>query len=320
MATRSLARLGYEEEAGAFRRFIERSAAGSADALRVCFGVGGERRMPEIELGESGDGGPIRIGNGAGAHLQLDAFGHLLDQSRRWFARGHSPDDDYWRFLVAHADAAAESWREPDRGIWEWRGEPRHFVHSKAQCWAALDHALLLAEQCLRKAPERRWRAARDEIAAAIAAEGYDEARGTFVQAFGDDALDAAVLRLPAIGFLPYDDPRMVTTVEAVRAELAEDGLLRRYRVDDGLPGTEGAFLPCTFWLVECLARQGRLDDARATFERATACANDLGLFPEEIDPPTGRMLGNFPQALTHLSHIEAALALAESAVVEAPR
>ena len=318
MATRSLARLGYEDEVAAFRRFIERSAAGSADALRVCYGVGGERRMPELELGGSDGAGPIRIGNSAGAQLQLDVYGHLLDQSWRWFQRGHAPDDDYWRFLVALVDAAADRWHEPDRGIWEWRGEPRHFVHSKAQCWASLDRGLELAEKCVRKAPERRWRKARDEIAQAILQQGYDEARGTFVQAFGHPGLDAAVLRLPAIGFLAYDDPRMVTTVDAIRERLCEDGLLRRYDVDDELPGREGAFLPCSFWLVDCLARQGRLDDARATFDRATACANDLGLFSEEIDPGSRRMLGNYPQALTHLSHIEAALALAECRPLEA--
>ena len=321
LATRSLAQLGYDDEAGAFRRFIERSAAGSADALRVCYGVGGERRLPEFEL-ERGDGGnghgPIRVGNRAGAQLQLDVYGHLLDQSWRWFHRGHAPDDDYWRFLVALTEAAADRWREPDRGIWEWRGEPRHFVHSKAQCWAALERGLELAERSGRKVPERRWRQARDDIAEAILEQGYDAGRGTFVQAFGHPALDAAVLRLPVIGFVDYDDPRMLSTVDAIREQLGEDGLLRRYDTDDGLPGREGAFLPCSFWLVDCLAHQGRLDEARQTFARATACANDLGLFSEEVDPGSGRMLGNFPQALTHLSHIEAALALSEGKPLEA--
>jgi len=321
MATRSLTRLGYDAEADAFRRFIERSAAGSADNLRVFYGVGGERRIPEQQLGrlDGRDGaGPVRVGNSAAEQLQLDAFGHLLDQSWRWFQRGHPPDDDYWRFLVALADAAAERWREPDRGIWEWRGEPRHFVHSKALCWSALHHGLELAAHCMRKAPERRWRKARDEIAAAIERDGFDDRRGTFVQAFGHEALDAALLRLPAIGFVAYDDPRMIGTVDAVREALEDDGLLRRYEISDELPGREGAFLPCSFWLVDCLARQDRVEEARTCFDRAIATANDLGLFSEEFDMRRRSMLGNFPQALTHLSHIEAALALA-SATPPAP-
>jgi GH15 family glucan-1,4-alpha-glucosidase len=184
-------------------------------------------------------------------------------------------------------------------------------VHSKALCWTALDRGLALAAKCGRAAPERRWRAARDEVREAIEREGYDRERNTFLQAFGHDALDAALLRLPATGFVAYDDARMVGTVDAVRAALDEDGLLRRYDVPDGLPGREGAFLACSFWLVECLARQGRDEEARRTFDRAAATANDLGLFAEEYDTRAGRMLGNFPQALTHLAHIEAALALA---------
>ena len=315
LASRSLVHLGYDAEADGFRRFIERSAAGSADTLRVFYGVGGERRLPETDVGG------LRIGNDASTQLQLDAYGHLVDQSWRWFERGHPPDDDYWRFLVALADAAAERWQEPDSGIWEWRGEPRHFVHSKALCWVALDRGLELAERCMRKAPERRWRKARDGVAAAIDDRGFDERRGTFVQAFGHSDLDAAVLRLPSTGLIAYDDPRMVSTVDAVREALEEDGLLRRYDAADDLPGREGTFLPCSFWLVECLARQGRAELAREHFDRAVATANDLGLFAEEFDVRAGAMRGNFPQALTHLSHIEAALALAEaSAPQEAAR
>jgi GH15 family glucan-1,4-alpha-glucosidase len=314
LAGRSLVELGFDAEADAFRRFIERSAAGHADKLQVFYGVGGERRLPESELGHLGgddDAGPIRIGNAAAGQLQLDAYGHLLEQSWRWFQRGHAPDDDYWRFLVGLVDAAAARWQEPDRGIWEWRGEPRHFVHSKALCWAALDHGIELARECMRRAPERRWREARDAVRAAIERDGFDAERNTFLQAFGHPALDAALLRLPASGLLDYDDPRMVGTVDAVREELEEDGLLRRYTLDDELPGREGAFLACTFWLAECLGRQGRVRDARDVFDRAVATANDLGLFSEEAEPGDGEMLGNFPQALTHLSHIEAAVALA---------
>jgi len=316
LAARSLARLGCEDEAGAFRRFIERSAAGNAKDLQVVFGLGGERRLEEAVLDHL-DGyrgaAPVRIGNQAAGQLQLDAFGHLVDQSWRWYERGHEPDDDYWRFLVELVEAAIEHWQEPDAGIWEWRGEPRHFVHSKVLCWVAVDKGLRLAEHCMRKAPERRWRRARDEIREAVEDRGYDADRGIFVQAFGDTRLDASLLRLPTVDFIAYDDERMLRTVDAVRDELELDGLLRRHPGDDGIEGEEGAFLACTFWLTECLAQQGRIEEARATFDRAMTTANDVGLLSEEYDPDAEEMLGNFPQALSHLSHLEAALALAEA-------
>jgi GH15 family glucan-1,4-alpha-glucosidase len=181
-------------------------------------------------------------------------------------------------------------------------------------CWVALDRGLALAREGMRKAPERRWRKARDEIRATVEKEGYDKRRGVFVQAFGRRALDAALLLLPAVGFVDYDDERMVRTADAIREELDDDGLIRRYKTADGLAGREGAFLACSFWLAECLANQRRLDEAREVFDRAVACANGLGLFSEEWDTRTGQMLGNFPQGLTHLSHIAAAVALAENA------
>ncbi|HEX3735876.1 MAG TPA: glycoside hydrolase family 15 protein [Solirubrobacterales bacterium] len=311
LAAHSLAELGCEEDADAFRRFVERSAAGHADDLQVLFGVGGERRLGEEELEHlSGYRGavPARVGNGAAAQFQLDAYGQILDQSWSWHRRGNSPDDDYWRFLADLVDAAARRWQEPDRGIWEWRGEPRHFVHSKALAWSALDRGIRIAEDTGREAPER-WPGAREEIRAAILSRGYEERRGTFVGAFDGEDLDAALLRLPAAGFLDWDDERMMGTADAIREKLDCDGLLRRYEADDGL-AEEGAFLPCSFWLATCLARQGRREDAHQVFERASATANDLGLYSEEYDPAQGRMLGNFPQALTHLSHIEAAIAL----------
>ena len=306
LAARSLARLGCEQEADDLRRFMERSCAGGADDLQVLFGVGGERRVTELEVG------PIRVGNSAAGQLQLDAYGHLVEQSWRWYERGHTPDDDYWRFLVDLVDAAVDRWQEPDAGLWEWRGEPKHFTYSKAMCWVAAHRGLQLAERCMRKAPEARWRTARDEIRAAIEEHGCRQ--GVFVQAFDEPELDAGVLRLPTLGFVDYGDERMVRTVDALRRELDDGGLLRRYGNDDGQPGREGAFLACTFWLVECLAHQGRLDDARAAFDRATATANDLGLFGEEFDVEGGLILGNYPQALSHLAHIEAALALADAA------
>jgi GH15 family glucan-1,4-alpha-glucosidase len=313
LAAHCLTELGFDGEAHAFRRFIERSAAGSARDLRVCYGVGGERRLTEMQLDLKGyrGKGPVRVGNAAGPQLQLDAYGHLLSQTHTWAELGHPPDDDYWRFVLELVGAAAEQWDQPDRGIWEWRGDPRHFVHSKVLCWVALDRGIRLAETSLRRAPVRRWREARDAVREAVLSKGFDTKRGTFLQAFGEPGLDAAVLRLPSYGFIAYDDERMLGTVDAIREGLDQDGLLRRYDTDDGMP-PEGAFLPCTFWLVECLAGMGRTAEAREAFDRALACANDVGLYSEEAgkgDEP----LGNFPQALTHLAHVEAALALEAS-------
>ena len=311
-AARSLGDLGCDQEADAFRRFIERSAAGNADDLQIMYGVGGERRLHEMELELEGYDGatPVRIGNMASTQMQLDVLGQLVEQSWRWYERGHEPDDDYWRFIVDLANTAAERWSEPDRGIWEWRAGPRHFTHSKVLCWVALNRALDLARACMRKAPERRWRAVRDEIREAIERRGYEKRRGVFVQTFDGHDLDASLLRLPMVGFLDYDDERMVRTTDAIREELDADRLLYRHRSSDGLKGAEGAFLPASFWLAEVLANQRRLEEAREVFDRAVATANGLGLFAEEYDPKAQRMLGNFPQALTHLSHIEAALAL----------
>jgi GH15 family glucan-1,4-alpha-glucosidase len=317
-SVRALATLGYESEADGFRRFVQRTAAGSVEDLQVVYGVGGERRLQESELDLHGWRGsrPVRAGNAASGQIQLDALGELVNLAWRWHERGHSPDDDLWQFIVELVDTAAERWDEPDAGIWEWRGDPKHFVHSKAMCWAALDRGLKLADECMRKAPEGRWRRARDEVREAVETKGFEKKRGTFVQAFGSRELDAAVLLLPTFGFIEWDDERMVSTVDAVRDGLdAGDGLLFRYSEDDSLEGDEGTFTACSFWLVECLAHQGRLDDAQAVFDRAVATANDLGLFGEEYDPEHEEILGNFPQGLTHLAHIAAAVALNECRV-----
>jgi GH15 family glucan-1,4-alpha-glucosidase len=313
-SVRALADLGCEGEADAFRRFTLRTAAGSIDDLQVCYGVGGERRLTEELLELEGYRGstPVRIGNAAEHQLQLDAYGELVNLTWRWHLRGNSPDDDDWRFLLQLVDAAAERWREPDAGIWEVPGEGRHFVHSKVLCWAALDRGLRLAEECMRKAPERRWRKTRTEIREAVESKGYDSDRGVFLQAFGHDALDASLLLLPTVEFVDWGDERMVRTADAIREELSVDGLLRRYKTADGIGDREGAFLACSFWLAECLAHQGRPDEAREVLNRAVATANGLGLFSEEYDPEAGEMLGNFPQGLTHLSHIAALTALAE--------
>jgi GH15 family glucan-1,4-alpha-glucosidase len=319
MSARSLTTIGAFEEADGFRRFIQRSAAGSARDLQIMYGLGGERRLTEIVLDKL-DGyehsRPVRIGNAASQQLQLDSYGTLVDLSWRWHLRGHSPDDDYWRFIVDLVDVAAERWSEPDHGIWEMRGEPQHFVHSKVMCWTALDRGLSLARECLRKAPTQRWRRVQKQIRDAVESDGYHRRRRVFVQAFGSQQLDAALLVLPLTHFVPFDDPKMIRTVDAIRHDLEVDGLILRYqaeRTDDGLHGEEGTFLPCSFWMAEVLARQGRLDEARVIFDRASSTSSELGLFAEEYDTHSERMLGNFPQALTHLSHIVAAVALARA-------
>lgn len=315
MTVRSLAELGCERDADEFRRFIERSAAGNSTDLQILFGVGGERRLGEQRVkGLEGWRGstPVRVGNQAAGQLQLDAFGQIVDQSWRWHRRGNSPDHDYWLFIADLVDTVAEHWEDRDKGIWEWRGEPRHFVHSKALSWSAVDRGIRLGEDCGKDVPDA-WREAREAIREDVEREGYDEGRGIFRMAYGYDDHDAALLRLPAAGFLAWDDERMLRTADALRGALdLGGGLLRRYDADDGMP-PEGAFLACSFWLATCLARQGRDDEAREVFQRAEGTANGLGLFSEEYDPEAERMLGNFPQALTHLAHIEAAVALSRA-------
>jgi GH15 family glucan-1,4-alpha-glucosidase len=316
LAAHALAEIGCEREAGRFRHFIVRSSAGHAEDLQILFGIGGERRAVEQELDLEGYGGaqPVRIGNGAAGQLQLDALGELLNLGWRWHLRGHSPDDDEWRFFAELVDTAVERWSEPDRGIWEWRGQPRHFVHSKACCWAAVDRGLRLAQECARKAPTRRWQQAREEIRAAVEQRGYDERRGVFVQCFDEPQLDCALLLLPVVGFVAFDDERMARTADAVRGELDANGFLYRYHPkEDELPGQEGAFLACSFWLAECYARQGRLPEAREVYDRAMGAASPLGLFSEQVDPRSGALLGNYPQTLTHLSHAAATVALAQA-------
>jgi GH15 family glucan-1,4-alpha-glucosidase len=311
--THALANLGCIAEADGFRRFIQRSAAGNGEQLQVLVGVDGKRRLTEITLDhlEGWRGSrPVRVGNAADKQYQADMFGLLLELAHRWSERGNRPDEDYWDFLVETVDCAIDNWQRPDRGIWEVRGEPRHFVHSKVMCWAAAHQGIELARKHGLPAPLERWRAARDAIRDAVEARGIDRERGNFVASFDAKDLDAALLLLPDVGFVAYDDERMLRTVEAIRTELDDSGLILRYRAADGMRGAEGAFLPCSFWLAECLARQGRVGEARELFGRVSGCANDLGLFSEEYASASGEMLGNFPQGLTHLAHISAALAL----------
>ncbi|HUN73715.1 MAG TPA: glycoside hydrolase family 15 protein [Steroidobacteraceae bacterium] len=318
----ALSALGLEAEADGFRRFIQRSAAGNVEDLQVLYGVDGKRRMVEMEL-ETLDGWrrsrPVRIGNGAARQYQADMFGLVLELQWRWSERGRSEAEHYWSFLRAIVEAAISQWHLPDRGIWEIRSRPRHFVHSKVMCWAAVNRGIALAERYSLPAPLDRWRAARGQIKAAVEARGMDSKGQHFVQSFGSEELDAALLLLPSVEFIPYRDERMVRTANAIQRSLRNRGLIMRYRTQDGLPRGEGVFLPCTFWLVECLAHQGRAAEARKLFARASGCANELGLFAEEYDGRSRQMLGNFPQGLTHLAHISAILALNGRAGGEMP-
>ena len=289
---------------------------GRARDLQIVYGVGGERRLTESELtGLEGYRGsrPVRIGNAAATQFQLDVYGEILDAALVGLERAGEFHPERWRFFTRVADFVAEHWREPDDGIWEARGRRRHHVHSKVLCWVALDRALRLAAVRGLPCDVVRWTAARDEVHAEVLARGFRASRGAFVQAYDADDLDAATLLIPIVGFLPPDDPRVRSTVEAIERELTSpEGFV--YRNDmHGPRGSEGTFAICTFWLVEALVLLGEVPRARALFDRIAACANDVGLFAEQVEAGTGAALGNFPQALTHIGHILAAVRLRDA-------
>ena len=319
----ALSNLGLQAEAAGMRRFIQRTASGNARELQVLYAVDGKRRLPEIPLpaleGWRGSR-PVRIGNGAAEQFQADMYGLVMELSWRWSEHGEQPDENYWGFLTAIVEVAIARRHLPDRGIWEIRSRPKHFVHSKVMCWAAVDGGIALAERYGLPAPLERWRGERDGMRSDIERRGYDRKRGVFVRSYGSEDLDAALLLLPGVDFVAWDDERMVRTAAAIRRDLSRDGLVLRYKAPDGLPGSEGVFVACTFWLAECLAHQGRRAEARQAFNRACRCANDLGLFAEEFEPRRGEMLGNFPQGLTHLAHLSAALALEQPQKKPRPR
>jgi alpha,alpha-trehalase len=285
--------------------------------IQIMFGVGGERDLTERELSHlSGwrDSRPVRIGNAAWQQRQLDAYGEVLNAAHRLADQLGELEPGTREFLVGVADAAAERWEERDHGLWEMRDEPRHFVHSKLMCWVALDRAIALADRIGGEDRVEAWTARREEIRTAILEQGWSEKAGAFAQSFGSDALDASSLVMLIVGFLPADDPRMRATIEAVAERLTDErGLVYRYLADDGLPGGQGTFLLCTFWLAEAWALAGETARAREVFERAISYVNDVGLLAEEVDPNTGEHLGNFPQGFSHVGLINAAWAIAQA-------
>ena len=285
--------------------------------LQIMFGIGGERELTERVLEHlSGwrNSAPVRIGNGAWNQRQLDVYGELLDAACRLPEQVDMLEPHTRRFLADLADTAATRWREPDQGIWEIRDEPRHFVYSKLMCWVALDRAITLADRLDAVSRVERWEKVRDEIADAIMTHGWNDAAGAFTQSFGSESLDASNLMMSIVGFLPADHPQMRATIDASAARLRDEhGLVYRYLADDGLSGDEGAFVLCTFWLAHAQALAGQLDAARTTFETAIEFVNDIGLMSEEVDARSGELLGNFPQAFSHIGLVNAAWAIAEA-------
>ena len=310
---------GFEAEAAAWRDWLLRVAAGAPDQLQIMYGPAGERRLPEMALdwlaGYEGSK-PVRIGNAASGQFQLDVYGEVMDCMHQARRGGVDEDPDAWALQRALMTFVADHWQEPDEGIWEVRGPRRHFTHSKAMAWVAADRAVKAVEQFGLEGPVERWRQLRSDIHDQVCTQGYDADRATFTQSYGRPELDASLLLLPLVGFLPADDPRMVGTVAAVQRELLDDGFVRRYANDglgavDGLPGGEGVFLPCSFWLADNLILQGRVEEGRELFDRLCGVANDVGLLAEEYDPRRHRLVGNFPQAFSHVALVNTAHNLA---------
>jgi GH15 family glucan-1,4-alpha-glucosidase len=309
---------GYYDEARAWREWLVRAVAGSPAQMQIMYGLAGERRLPEWEvpwLPGFANSAPVRIGNAAAAQLQLDVYGEVMDalyQGRKAGLDAYAPA---WGLQCALIEHLEKVWNMPDEGIWEVRGPRRHFTYSKIMCWVAFDRAVKMVEQERVQGPVERWRALRREIHDEVCRRGFDTARNTFVQSYDSSELDASLLLIPITGFLPADDPRMAGTVQAIERELLEDGFVHRYHSRetlDGLPPGEGAFLPCTFWLADNYLLQGRVDEARRLFDRLLGLCNDVGLIAEEYEPGTRQLLGNFPQAFTHVALVNTASNLTE--------
>jgi GH15 family glucan-1,4-alpha-glucosidase len=309
---------GHQKEALAWRDWLLRAVAGDPEDLQIMYGVAGERRLPEVELdwlaGYEGSR-PVRVGNAAHQQLQVDVYGELMDAIYVARRMGMDHEETIWDLQQLLLENLEGKWSRPDHGLWEVRGEPQHFTHSRLMSWVAFDRAVKYIEQWDFEGPADHWRALREEIRAEIQDQGYDSDRNTFTQYYGSRALDAALLLIPQVGFLPPTDERVLGTIDAVARELAiDDCLIRRYDTDDGLPGEEGAFLLCSFWMVDALALAGRREEARRRFETLLDLRNDVGLLAEEYDPSSKRLLGNFPQAFSHLALIDSAYNLAEEA------
>ncbi len=308
---------GYFDEAQAWRDWLHRSIAGNADELQIMYGVAGERHLLEWEAewlpGYQG-AKPVRIGNAASQQLQLDVYGEVMAALHLARGSGLAVPESAWALQVNMLEHLEAIWQQPDEGIWEVRGGRRHFVQSKIMVWVAFDRAVKDMEMYDLPGPAARWRQIRDAVHADVCAKGFVAKKNSFVQSYGNDALDASLLMLPLVGFLPYHDERVRGTVAAIERELMADGFVLRYRTEpgaDGLPPGEGAFLPCSFWLVDNYAQQGRGEDAQELFERLLSLRNDVGLLSEEYDPRVSRQVGNFPQAFSHLSLVNTALTLA---------
>jgi GH15 family glucan-1,4-alpha-glucosidase len=319
MTLTALMTAGYADEALAWREWLLRAMAGDPPSLQIMYGPAGEARLPELELewlaGYEGSK-PVRTGNAAVKQLQLDVYGEVMDALHQARRLDLHPHPSAWALQKALLDFLESNWQRPDEGIWEVRGPRRHFTHSKVLAWVAMDRAVRTVEEFGQEGPVERWRRVRQEIHDEVCREAYDPERNTFTQSYGSKELDASLLLIPLVGFLPPDDPRVRGTVEAIERELCVDGFVLRYPTGaegtpvDGLPGREGAFLACTFWLADNYALIGREDDARKLFERLLALRNDVGLLAEEYDPQTGRLVGNFPQAFSHVPLINTAMHL----------
>ena len=307
---------GYLDEAAAWRDWLLRTVAGDPSQLQIMYGPAGERRLTEVELPwlEGYEGSrPVRIGNAAVEQRQLDVYGEVISTVYDARVAGLPFQERAWALETQLLEWLESGWRELDYGIWEVRGEPRHFTHSKVMAWVAMDRAVKSVEELGLSGPADRWRRVRDEIHAEVCHQGFDPEVGSFVQHYGGKGVDASLLLIPLVGFLPADDPRVKGTVEEVERRLLVDGLALRYLSDeslDGLPAGEGAFLACTFWLADNLALQGRVDEARELFERLLSLRTDLGLLSEQYDPVAGRLLGNFPQAFSHVCLVNTAVRL----------
>ena len=306
---------GYTEEAQAWRDWLLRAVAGSPADMQILYSVTGERRLEESELAwlpGYRHAAPVRIGNAAAAQFQLDVYGEVMDTLHLSRAAGQALQPHAWAIQRALLAFLESHWREPDEGLWEVRGPRRHFTHSKVMAWVAFDRGVKAVERYGLDGPVEAWRHARDEIHAQVCADGFNEKRNRFVQYYGSTDLDASLLLIPLVGFLPPDDPRVLGTIDAIERELLVEGLVLRYPIEsasavDGLPPGEGVFLPCSFWLADCMVVTGRRTEAEALFERLLAMRNDVGLLSEEFDPRTGHMQGNFPQALSHMALINTA-------------